>query len=259
MKVMYTIAAIVTLAGSFVMLRNHGSNGERQTSNSSTLAEIHSIHCLHGCPLGVPDSNDLIFRNAYTMSTNDQTKFADWVAYVVVKSFTVSAGATNRNWRADPWLDPDETLEPNDYKDAHAELETDMGHQAPLAAFRSTTYWAETNFLSNVTPQKSNLNQGPWVKLENVVRDIALSGATVYVLTGPLFERSVAELPNADESHIVPSGYWKVITVVEQNETEKSTAYIFDQDTPRGNRYQDHQVGLKEVAARTGFVFFPRQ
>ena len=42
--------------------------------------EIHSKHWLFGLPEGTPDSNDLIIRDAYALSSNDDTKFADWVA-----------------------------------------------------------------------------------------------------------------------------------------------------------------------------------
>ncbi|MGO4408518.1 MULTISPECIES: hypothetical protein [unclassified Brevundimonas] len=43
-------------------------------------AEIHTFHCLHGCPMGASATNDLIVREIYTLSTNDRTKFADWVS-----------------------------------------------------------------------------------------------------------------------------------------------------------------------------------
>ena len=43
--------------------------------------EIHSKHWLFGLPQGTDDSNDLIIRDAYALSSNDDTKFADWVAY----------------------------------------------------------------------------------------------------------------------------------------------------------------------------------
>ena len=46
------------------------------------------------------------------------------------------------------------------------------------------------------------------------MRSLAKSPDTdaVYVMTGPLYEREVPPLPEADESHRVPSGYWKIVT-----------------------------------------------
>ena len=181
------------------------------TYSSAYGLEIHSSHCLYGCPFGSPETNDLIIRDIYILSSNDDTKFADWVAYKITAD-TISSTKT-RTWRADPYLDDNETLEPDDYKDAHATIHTDRGHQAPLASFTGTEHWRDTNYLSNITPQKSDLNQGPWVDLESAVRDLIREHnySAVYVITGTLYERDMAPLPQA-EPHKVPSGYWKIIS-----------------------------------------------
>lgn len=94
--------------------------------------ELHADLCLHGCPSGAPTTNDIVDRDIYVLSSNDSTKFADWVAYRVTAS-TIGPTA-DRVWRPDPWLAADETLEPNDYRGAFAALNTDRGHQAPLAS-----------------------------------------------------------------------------------------------------------------------------
>lgn len=48
--------------------------------------EIHSTHCLHGCPAGAPATNDLIIREIYILNSNDQTKFAGWTATLAAVS-----------------------------------------------------------------------------------------------------------------------------------------------------------------------------
>jgi endonuclease G len=120
-------------------------------------AEIHTFHCLHGCPMEVSATNDLVVREIYTLSSNDRTKFADWVAYRVTPDSVVPSGS--RRWQADPWLDWNETLEEGDNEGAPTALGIDRGHQAPLAAFSGTAFAADTNILSNITPQASALNQ----------------------------------------------------------------------------------------------------
>ena len=57
----------------------------------------------------------------------------------------------------------------------------------------------ETNYLSNITPQRSPLNQGPWRILEDRIRDVTADYDAVYVLTGPLYERTMPALPGADD------------------------------------------------------------
>lgn len=217
--------------------------------------EIHSEHFLHGPPAGAPATNDLVVRDVYALSSNDDRKMADWVAYRIHHR-TVEGPAVRRRWRPDPWLDGDETLERDDYSGAHAELDVDRGHQAPLASFRGTLKAHQTNYLSNVTPQRSSLNQGPWRELEEVVRDVARRD-TVHVMTGPLYERDMPELPEADEPHQVPSGYWK-IAALETSDGVEAVAVVMDQETPRGSDHCAHRVTVAEVEERSGLDFFHR-
>lgn len=211
--------------------------------------------------MGSPSTNDLIVREIYTLSSNDRTKFADWVAYRVT-SETVGT-SEGRRWQADPWLAENETLEPPDYDGAPAALRIDRGHQAPLAAFSATGFAEDTNFLSNITPQSSALNQAPWQYLEAQERRfVARAQPTdpvkaLYVLTGPLYERVMPPLPmpGGVERHRVPSGYWKVIAT----EDGRITAFLFDQTTQRAANYCDSRVTLDEVELRSGLTLFPRQ
>ena len=174
---------------------------------------LHIVHCLAGCPAGTPATNDLVVREIYALSNNPETKFADWVAYRVTRETIGTSDSLDRAWRDDDLLDADDTLEDDDYDGAFRALRTDRGHQAPLASFAGTRFWRVTNILSNITPQKSALNQGPWVRLEAAVRDAAYASGEVYVVTGPTLdpdEESV-RLPGADEPHSVPTGYFNVV------------------------------------------------
>ena len=226
-------------------------------TNPAAAQEIHASLCLHGCPNGSPMSNDLVIRDIYILSNNDSTKFADWVAYGVTNN-TIGK-SEDRNWKPDPWLSTDETLVPDDYKGAHAELNTDRGHQAPLASFTSTPDWEATNFLSNITPQKSALNQGVWVKLETRVRLLATSSPTdtVFVMTGPLYEREMPSLPGTDKSHVVPSGYWKIIATTKDGDI-KIASFVFDQETERRAQICDDRfiTNVRTIEERTNLDFF---
>ena len=216
--------------------------------------EIHIVHCYRGaCPTGAPLSNDLIIREIYALSSNDETKLADWVAYRVTRETMGSTADLNRRWQTDEFLDEDETLEAgsgarDDYQGAHAAHHYDRGHQAPLASFAGTPFWRSTNIYSNITPQSADLNEGPWVALEEAVRDLAWARREIYVLTGPLYEHPMPALDNAGERHSVPSGYWKLV----MDGSGNSAGFIFDQATPRGDDFCDHAAVLVEIEQRTG-------
>lgn len=215
-------------------------------------AELHTFHCLHGCPVGAPATNDTVVREIYTLSSNDLTKMADWVAYRVTKESIGISG--DREWRADPWLGADETLNPPAYDAASDTLHIDRGHQAPLASFSGTPSAADTNVLSNITPQSSALNQGPWVRLENRERELAKRLAVpVYVLTGPLYERMMRTLPNGGDYQRVPSGYWKVVALADG----RATAFVFDQSDPRIRDVCTARVTIRHVELRSRLRLFP--
>lgn len=224
-------------------------------SSGISAQEIHSELCLHGCPLGGGPSDDLIIRDIYVLRSNDLTKLADWVAYRVTVE-TVGP-SPDRNWRQDPLLKDYETLAPDDYREANRVLGTDRGHQAPLASLAGTPDPQQTNYLSNITPQLGSLNQGPWARLEAAVRDLLQTAETdtVYVMTGPLFERPIRSLPSAMRPHMMPSGYWKVIAVGAGGAI-RASSFIMEQETARSADFCDHQVELGEVERRSRFRFF---
>lgn len=215
-------------------------------------SELHTFHCLLGCPIGAPATNDVIVREIYTLSSNDMTKMADWVAYRVTRESIGESG--DRDWERDPWLSADETLAPSAYDGASAALHIDRGHQAPLSSFSGTPHGADTNFLSNITPQSSALNQGPWVRLEDRERDLATRlGTPVYVYTGPLFERMMRPLPGGGDYQRTPSGYWKVIALADG----RASAFVFDQAALRRASFCDARVTVLHAELRSRLVLFP--
>ncbi len=215
-------------------------------------ARLYTFHCMRSCPVGAPGNADIVVREIYTLASDPLTKMSVWVAYRVTRE-TIGP-SQSRGWAADPALAPDRTLEPDDYEGANAALSVDRGHQAPLAAFSGTPFWPHTNYLSNITPQPSELNQGPWQRLE--ARETRLAretGAAVYVLTGPLFEQLMPALPRADERHRVPSGYWKVV----MTEDGRATAFVMNYDTPRNANYCSYRATLDHVELRARLVLQP--
>lgn len=223
---------------------------------SGQYQEIHTKHFFKGYPAGAPQSNDLIIRNLYALSNNDDTKFADWVTYRV-DSTSISGQGKPRNWKPDPWLDETETLEPADYNGTYNALRMDRGHQAPLGSLDGGEDYFETNYLSNITPQKAELNRGTWLKVEDTERElIAQYKVSEYIIvyTGTLFERTMPKMPGVDENATIPSGFWKIVFVPAESGLE-TVAFIFDQDTPSHANPIDYIVSIDEIELRSGLDF----
>jgi endonuclease G len=222
--------------------------------------EIHSKHFLYGYPLGAPSDNDLIIRDLYALSSNDDTKIADWVCYFLTPHETIGILDLDRKWRNDPWLGENETLEghptnKDDYKGAHNSEGYDRGHLAPLASFKGSRFASQVNYYSNIAPQKKDLNQGPWMRLETKVRKLVNQALAVWVITGPLFERDMPPLPQSDETHKVPSGFWKIVAL-KDGDSLKTSAFIMDQDTARDSDILTHLVTIDNIESKTSLDFF---
>lgn len=227
--------------------------------SSAQVTEIQSEHFLFGYPTGMPAGNDLVIRDLYALSANAETKFADWVAYRLTPAEVFGTLDLERDFRADPLLADDETLEASpssqdDYRGAHGAHDYDRGHLAPLASFKDSRQASQVNYYSNIVPQTASLNRGPWSHLEEAVRDIVCSGTVLWVMTGPLYGGTAAPgLPNADEPHEVPTAFWKVVG---NADLSILAAFIFEQDTPRGDPVTDHLASVDEIEDRSGLDLF---
>ncbi len=246
---------VLILIAAALGLRNVGS----QPAGMS-VAEIHCKHFLYGYPLGASSSNDLIVRECYALSANATTKLADWVCYYLSAYEVEGTAELERRWQNDPWLEESETLEAkpasrDDYRGAYAARQYDRGHLAPLASFRGSRYVLQVNYYSNIAPQRSALNQGPWMRLEACERELVGRYGSVWVMTGPLYEWAMPLLPNCDEAHAVPSGFWKIVAVVE-GDVLHAAAFVMDQDTARSALVAAQVTTIDAIERRSGLEFF---
>lgn len=204
-------------------------------------------NCEVGCPTG--GSAQTVVREVYTLNNNRDRKFANWVAYKITKAS--QSGGRSRSWKRDPDLPSTDTLAPAAYQGSSAALAVDRGHQAPLAGLGADVDWKALNYLSNITPQASALNQGAWKRLEDKERALALRSdvAAVWSVTGPLFERHIGTLPAAPGVEI-PSGYWKIIFTGASPEEGEYAAFILDQTTPKNANFCDALVTVAEIERR---------
>ncbi|AMW84396.1 Nuclease precursor [Pseudomonas yamanorum] len=211
-------------------------------------------NCSQGCPSGGGPLT--LNRQAYSLNNNASTKFANWVAYRITKS--TPASGRPRNWQTDPAIPAGETLDPVDYNGANVALKVDRGHQANLASMAGVSDWQTLNYLSNITPQKSDLNQGSWARLEDQERNLSQDAAVdeVYVMTGPLYEKFIGTLPGTNKVHTIPSGYWKIVSVGKSPQDGLYASFIMNQETPKGANFCDYRATVEQIEQRSGLTFW---
>lgn len=227
---------------------------------SNKVQDLQAAHpsavdnCSVGCPSG--GSELTLNRQAYTLNNNASTKFANWVAYKITKE--TPASGRPRNWKADPDVPAGDTLNPVDYNGASVALKIDRGHQANLASMGGVSDWQTLNYLTNITPQKADLNQGAWARLEDQERNLSKAPDVdaVYVATGPLYEKNIGSLPGTNKIHTIPSGYWKVIFTGSTPTNGLYAAFIMEQSTPRSASFCEYQVTVDEIEERSGLTLW---
>lgn len=136
----------------------------------------------------------------------------------------------------------------------------DRGHMAPNYAM-SQLYGKDAQLdsflMTNVTPQKSNLNQKLWQRLEEAEIDIfAPQFGTVWVVTGPIFSQKTKRLRSSSWVEI-PEAFYKIYVVPARTGHEpQMLAFIVPQNVRGNEPLERFVVNVDQVETLTGFDFF---
>ncbi|AMD01304.1 MULTISPECIES: DNA/RNA non-specific endonuclease [Halomonas] len=177
-----------------------------------------------------------------------------WVSYLLHEVDDPSAGhrpGFRRDWR---------TLWPV-AADSYSGSGYDRGHLAPnyaIAVVHGRQAQQQSFLMSNISPQRPDLNRRLWQRLEEVVIDHFVPRfGVVQVITGPVFpERFFDNVTNRVGLVEIPEAFYKIVVV--PAEEPMALAFIMPQDVRGDEPLDDYLVSINEVEARTGLNFFPR-
>lgn len=228
----------------------------------------------HNTEFGVPkdaDSTDdfLIRRPQYTVSYNPRRGGANWV------SWNLDASHIGDNGRCPGTCYSADTALSNAGLPAYTTADWvsgatyDRGHMAPSADWTSSEADNNTTFfLSNFLPQRPDLNQGPWEKLEEALRDSVSAGTReAYIIAGGIFTHGVGLGTLLDLGKIaIPDSTWKIVVFtpagagLNANGTlpANTTVMVVNMPNVQGIRDTDWHTYLTTVAKieqSTGYNF----
>lgn len=135
----------------------------------------------------------------------------------------------------------------------------DRGHMAPnyvIASRYGQKAQKETFLMTNISPQKSRLNQKSWQRLEEVIaNDFSQWYGGFWVVTGPIFD----EYPDTiKETQIaIPKAFYKIL--IKPSETPElimALAFIFPQTARPNASLMTFVTSIDEVEKQTGIDFF---
>lgn len=136
----------------------------------------------------------------------------------------------------------------------------DRGHMAPnyvISRLYGKNAQLETFLMTNIVPQKAELNQKVWQKLEAWETDrFTRRFREVWVYTGPLFDGDIRRMSSTWRVEI-PDAFYKIYAGIDTSGRPHLLAFLIPQSV-RGNENPARFVTtVDRIEALSGFDFFP--
>src|SRR5205814_576387 len=150
----------------------------------------------------------------------------------------------------------------------------DRGHMCPSADCLATIADKSNTFLmTNMVPQASGNNQGPWALFENYLRSVVTGGSNrIYIISGPAGTGGNSSTGSFNTittpgggSITVPSSTWKVALVMPvgdndvtrvDNSTRTIAVIMPNNDNIRPDTWQKYLATVRQVESLSGYNFY---
>jgi DNA/RNA endonuclease G (NUC1) len=217
---------IRALSAGTATFRATASDGTTARLSLPTRIAVASTTALYGGnaefgePADADASDDFIVRRPqYTLSYSNTRNTPNWVSYDLEATHF---GAEDRCdcFTFDPALPASFTrYNTNDYTGAGAiaGFGIDRGHLARSFDRTSASFDnAMTFYFSNIIPQASDLNQGPWANMENDLGNFArFQNKEVYIIAGPAGNKGTVK---NEGKIVIPASVWKVAVIMPRDQ-----------------------------------------
>ncbi len=186
----------------------------------------------------------------FQISYNPTHLLPNWVTYhLFAKNLRNSSGHRKDNFIADPIL-----VNKNiPYLESTAYRRTgyDRGHMAPSGDFKWDQEVNDSTFMmSNMAPQKPNLNRKAWRYLEERIRDWACTEGALTIVVGPILENDLPKLPSGAS---IPRRFFKA--VLDETPPRKAVGFVYFQEDS-GDVYSERAISVQELEKIIGYELF---
>jgi endonuclease G len=255
---------LAALAGPLAACSGYDLPGEeREAQRGDALAPVRSIHLALGAPTptGTPDDT-LLVKPQYALSYNRSRNGPNWVSWELNDSYY--GGARRHRGK----FLPDESLPPG-FRRVHHEAYSgsayDRGH---LVRSEERTRSREDNestfLLTNVLPQRHDLNAGPWLRLEQYCQTLAQrDGKEMFITAGGIFSDHPETI---GQGVAVPDAFFKIVVVLDEGQGPRDVSakarviavIMPNADGIRDDPWHGYRTSVRAIEDRTGFRFFSR-
>ena len=220
-----------------------------------------------------PDDITVLKRDHFAVGWSPSLRRPAWVAYHVAPAEKYPDLPSKR-----PSFKRDRNANSSPLADEYAKSHYDRGHMAPNRAIASRYGRDEqekTFLMSNIAPQRPDLNQGPWQNLEMRIADLwTRRYGEIWVIVGAVpgeEEKRIGGAASAgrraaERGIDVPAAFFQIIIARRQieDEAEQSVkseirvlAVVMPQGIRRNAYYTRHITSVREIEKATGLEFFP--
>lgn len=241
-----------------VLNQNQNQNQLPETTTKTTTTKADDdfyIKTNGALELPYYNSDTFIIDNLegrYRMLYDTATRSAKWVAYLLTTKDveTPSVGRSN-SFKSDSEVIRRGWPTASDKNYTHSGY--DRGHLLPSADRDDSREENQATFLlSNVAPQKPNLNRKVWKTLEDQVRRWAAEYDSIYVVVGTIYASASQEINGGID---IPSDFYKAL-LVKQNEQWYSQAYLMPNIDSPDKDYNTYALSVDNLESKIGLDLF---
>lgn len=201
-----------------------------------------------------PADQQILCRQGYWVAWSPSLRVPLWSAYEVpVEKLREHAGKRPNRFKVDP--EAKDSSKHEDYTGSNY----DRGHMAPnsvIATRHGREAQIETFYMSNIAPQKPDLNRNAWRILEQIVADdLSSLGETIWVITGIVPDCKSKCLPKGNVH--IPKGFYKILATV-RNQKLYAIAVYMPQETKKSKSPRYCFRSIDEIERMTGLDFFSK-
>lgn len=189
--------------------------------------------------------DQIINHTYYQICYSEKHKQALWTFHELTRKSINGPAKRRNNYRRDP-----NVVLPvlrDDYKKSGY----DRGHLVPAGDMKlNNTAMSETFYMTNMSPQKPDLNRKIWNRLEGEMRKLVKKYGNAWVVTAPILRGKLRTLKSGVS---IPKQYYKIIYIPS---TQIMKAYLFENRGYGNTSLSSQQVTVDSIEKLTEIDMF---
>lgn len=184
----------------------------------------------------------------FTVNFNPENRTPNCVSWILQGNETGGASSRSNKFWTDTEIDG--CADTRDYSRSGY----DRGHMCPAGEQKWSDEAMHHSFvMTNICPQKHELNSGAWKTLEDKERVWAKRDSLIVIVAGPIYESSDTERIGYGKVR-VPSAFFKVL-LAPYSQPMRAIGFVYPNMYCPGN-LSEYATTVDEVEQLTGFDFF---